>query len=201
VTVSTADELRKDAMCALLAQNWWATLIRGIAAILFGLAALIFTGPAILSLVLVFAVYALLDGVFGILAAVRAARRHEHWAMLLLGGIVSLIAAVAAVTMPGIAALVFVFLVAAWCLVTGVFSLIAAFRLKGDYGQVWLGLGAVISIIFGVLLFIAPETGAVVLTWWVGIYALVFGVSLVVLAFRLRPHRDDFATGAVPHGA
>jgi uncharacterized membrane protein HdeD (DUF308 family) len=201
VTVSTADELRKDAMCALLAQNWWATLIRGIAAILFGLAALFFTGPAILSLVLVFAVYALLDGVFGILAAVRAARRNEHWAMLLLGGIVSLIAAAAAISMPGIAALVFVFLVAAWCIATGVFSLIAAFRLKGDHGQFWLGLGAVISIIFGVLLFIAPETGAVVLTWWVGIYAAVFGVSLVVLAFRLRSHRDDFATGVVPHGA
>src|SRR5262249_12572697 len=100
MTVSSTDELRKDAMCALLAQNWWAILIRGIVAILFGLAALIFTGPAILSLVLVFAVYALIDGVFAILAAVRAARRSEQWGMLLLGGIVSLIAAAAAVTMP-----------------------------------------------------------------------------------------------------
>jgi uncharacterized membrane protein HdeD (DUF308 family) len=87
--------------------------------------------------------------------------------------------------------LAFVFLIAAWSIVSGSLAIVASISLNRDHGRLWLGLGGVVSVLFGLLLAIAPMIGALVLTWWIGAYALVFGVSLLVLAFRLRPHRGD----------
>jgi uncharacterized membrane protein HdeD (DUF308 family) len=191
-----------DPMSARLAQNWWAVALRGLVAVVFGLCALFFTGPTMLSLVLVFAAYCLVDGVFGFVAAVRAARRHERWGLLVLGAVFNILAAAVAILRPGIAILGFVILVAAWAIVTGVLALISAFKLRLDHGRWWMILGGAASVIFGVLLIAAPLIGAVVLTLWLGAWALVMGISLLVLAFRLRPHRDDWhhLGGAAPHG-
>jgi uncharacterized membrane protein HdeD (DUF308 family) len=191
-----------DPMSALLAQNWWAVALRGAVAILFGICALAFTGPTLLSIVLLFAVYCLADAVFEIVAAVRAARHGEHWGMLVLAALCNLLAGVVALLTPGIAIVAFVLLLAVWAIVTGVLALVAAFRLRLDHGRGWMILGGAASLIFGVLLIVAPLLGAVVLTWWIGAYAIVLGVSLVVLAFRLRPHRDDHhhLGGAALHG-
>jgi uncharacterized membrane protein HdeD (DUF308 family) len=179
------------AMSAVLADNWWAVAIRGVLAILFGLIALFLPGATMLSLVLVFSAYALVDGVFGIVAAVRAARSHERWGLLVLEGFVSIATAAIAFLWPGITVIAFVLLVASWAILSGGLMLAAAFRLNIDHGRWWLALGGLVSIIYGVLLVVAPMIGALVLTWWLGAYALIFGVALIVLAFRLKAQRRD----------
>jgi uncharacterized membrane protein HdeD (DUF308 family) len=175
-----------ELMIAVLAKNWWAIGIRGALGILFGLIALFLPGATMLSLVLVFAAYAFADGVFGIVSAVRAARAHERWGYLLLEGLVNIAVAAVAVLWPGITVVAFVFLVAFWAILTGVLELAAAFRLEIIDGRGWLIFGGVVSVLYGALLIVTPMIGAVVLTWWLGAYALVFGVSLVVLAFKLH---------------
>jgi uncharacterized membrane protein HdeD (DUF308 family) len=184
-------------MNAALAQNWWAIAIRGVLAIVFGLIALVLPGATMLSLVLVFAAYALVDGIFAIVAAVRAARQHERWGMLVLEGIVNIITAAIAVFWPAITVVAFVLLVAAWAIVSGALLLAAAFRLSIDHGRWWLVLGGIASVVYGVLLVVAPMIGALVLTWWLGAYALVFGVALLVLAFRLRARRNEDTSASI----
>jgi uncharacterized membrane protein HdeD (DUF308 family) len=189
----TGDALEFDPMITMLARNWWAIAIRGVLGILFGLVALFLPGATMLSLVLVFAAYTLLDGVFAIISAVRAAGQHERWGLLVLEGIVDIVVAGIAVFWPGITVVAFVLLVAFWAIVTGALMLWAAFRLDIDSGRWWLVLGGVASLVYGVLLIVAPMIGALVLTWWLGAYALIFGVALLVLAFKLR--------ALLPHGA
>jgi uncharacterized membrane protein HdeD (DUF308 family) len=144
-----------------------------------------------LALVLLFAAYMLVDGVFAIVSAIRAARRNEQWGWLILEGLADLGAGAVAILWPGITVLAFILLVAAWALVSGSFLLIAAFRLNVDHGRWWLVLGGAASILYGVLLIVAPLIGALVLTWWFGAYALVFGITLLVLAFRLKARHDE----------
>jgi uncharacterized membrane protein HdeD (DUF308 family) len=188
---TTPDPLRTEAMCALLAQNWWAVALRGVFAILFGVIALLVPGATILSLVLLFSGYMLVDGIFGIVAALRAARKGERWGLLVVEGVLNIAVGVVAFLWPGLTAITFVVLLAAWSLVSGGLMLGAAFRLTREHGRWWLVFGGLVSIVFGVLLAIAPVIGAVVLTWWLGAYALAFGVALLVLAFRLRARKDD----------
>jgi uncharacterized membrane protein HdeD (DUF308 family) len=173
-------------MSEALARNWWAIALRGVLAIIFGAIAFILPGATMLSLVLVFAAYAVVDGVFAITSAVRSARRHERWGLLVLEGLVDIVAGVIAFLWPGLTILTFVLLIAAWALLTGGLMTVAAFRLQQDHGRWWLVLGGMASIIYGALLIAAPLIGALVLTWWLGAYALVFGVLLLILAFRLR---------------
>ena len=195
----TAAELHTDAMSGVLAHNWWAVALRGAAAILFGLFALLAPGPTLLSLALLFAALMLADGVLNIVAAVRSARRHERWASLILLGVVDLIAAAVAIAAPGLTVLAFVYLMAGWALVTGFLGIAAAVRLRHDHGRWWLGFSGFLSVVGGVLLAIAPLIGAIVLTWWLGAYAIVFGATLLVLAYRLRGHRHAAANSAALH--
>ena len=185
---------QSDAMSAALAQNWWLIALRGVLAIIIGVIAFAAPVATMLSLVLLFSAYMLVDGVLAIVAAVRAARQHERWALLVLEGIVSIAVAATAVLWPGITIVAYVLLVAAWAIVTGALMLGAAFRLNLDHGRWWLVLGGIASLIYGALLIIAPLIGALVLTWWFGAYALVFGVFMLVLAFRLRARREQRAT-------
>jgi uncharacterized membrane protein HdeD (DUF308 family) len=198
---SPASDARSEAMSALLAQNWWLVALRGVVGILFGIVALLFPGSTMLSLVILFSAYMLVDGAFAIASAVRAARRHERWGWLTLEGIVNIITGILAFLWPGLTILAFVLLIAAWAIVSGALMLAAAFRLKVDHGRWWLVLGGVVSLVYGVLLVLTPLIGALVLTWWLGAYALVFGVVLLVLAFRLRSHRDDRPRVSAPQPA
>jgi uncharacterized membrane protein HdeD (DUF308 family) len=182
-------------MISVLVHNWWAFVARGVLAILFGLIAFVMPGVTMLSLVLVFAAYAVVDGVLAITSAVRAARQSERWGWLALEGVVDIVAGIAAVAMPGLTVFVFVILVAAWALITGALMLVASFRVDADHGRWWLALGGIASLIYGGLLVMAPMIGAVVLTWWIGAYALVFGISLLIFAFRLRSRLKTFAAG------
>jgi uncharacterized membrane protein HdeD (DUF308 family) len=185
-----------DARSAVLAQNWWAIAVRGVLAIIVGVIAVAAPIATMLSLVLLFSAYMLVDGVFAIIAGVRAARQRERWGLLVLEGIAGIVAACLAVLWPGLTVLGYVLLVAAWAIVTGILMLAVAFRLNLDHGRWWLVLGGVASLIYGVLLIMAPLIGALVLTWWFGAYALVFGTFLLIVAFRLRAHRGEHATDA-----
>ena len=188
-------------MSAVLAQNWWAVALRGVLAILFGIAALVLPVATMLSLVLIFAAYTLVDGVFAIISAVRAARRHERWGLLVFEGIVNIATGIVVVLWPGITLVAFMWLLAAWSIVSGTLMLAAAPRLARNHGRWWLALGGIVSVLYGFLLIIAPLIGALVLTWWLGAYALIFGGFLLVLAFKLRARKNDAPERAVPHTA
>ncbi len=182
---------RLDAMSAMLARNWWLVALRGLLAILFGAIAFVAPGAFVLSLVLFFSAYMLVDGAFGIVAAVRAARQHERWGFLLLEGLLDLVVGVAAFLVPAAAVWAFVLLVAAWAILSGGLMIAAAFRLHLDYGRWWLGLGGLVSVLFGIVLLINPGMSALVLTWWLGAYAVAFGVMLLILGFRLRSRHAE----------
>jgi uncharacterized membrane protein HdeD (DUF308 family) len=191
-----------DGMSAVLAQNWWALALRGVCAILFGVIALVVPGAVLITLALFFAAYLLVDGILAIVAAVRAAQRHERWGMLLAEGVVDIAVGVIAFVFPVSAVLAFVFVTAAWALLTGVLLIVAAFKLNRQHGRAWMALSGIISVLFGIALIVAPLVGAVVLTWWFAGYAIAFGALLLVLAFKLRSRNDTAApTGAMPHGA
>jgi uncharacterized membrane protein HdeD (DUF308 family) len=183
-----------------LARNWWAVAVRGLCGIVFGLIALFAPGATILSLVLFFSAYMLVDGVFGIVAGVRAARHGQRWGLLVLEGVVNIAVGVVAFVWPGLTALAFLLMVAAWAILSGALMAAAAFRLRLDHGRWWLLLSGLASIVFGVALIVAPLAGLVVLTWWMGAYALVFGIMLLVCAFRLRARKDGAVPGEAPAG-
>jgi uncharacterized membrane protein HdeD (DUF308 family) len=178
-----------EEMSALLARNWWALLLRGLIGVVLGALTLLMPAVSLASLVLLFAIYMIVDGVLGIVAAVRAARRQERWGWLILEGVFDIGAGIVALLWPGITVLVFVILVAAWAIVSGASMAIAAFRLDRRGARWLMALAGVLSVIWGVLLAIWPISGALVLTLWIGAYALVFGITLIVLAFRLRSRR------------
>ncbi len=170
----------------VLARNWWAFVLRGLVAVMFGVLTFVLPAATMLSLVWLFAAYAVADGILAIVAAVRAAKKHQAWGLLTLEGIVDIAAGVTALALPGLTVVVFVTLVAFWALLTGGLMLAASFHVDADHGRWWMVLGATASILFGVALIIAPLMGALVLTWWIGAYALLFGTAMMVLAFRLR---------------
>jgi uncharacterized membrane protein HdeD (DUF308 family) len=178
--------------------------LRGLLAVLFGIIALAMPAATILALVLLFAAYMLVDGVFSLITAFRAMfrrdtrpdGRQEGWGLPLLQGVASIIAAAIAIFWPGITALAFVLVVGAWSIVTGSVMLSAAARVDRGHGSLWLAIGGVLSVLFGFLLILSPVIGAVVLTWWIGVYAIVLGAFLIVTSFRLRAHRREPPFGA-----
>jgi uncharacterized membrane protein HdeD (DUF308 family) len=140
-----------------------------------------------LSLVLLFSAYTLVDGVTGIISAVRAMRRKEdRFGWLIFEGLLNIAVSVVAFLWPGMTVLAFVLLVAAWAIVSGALMMAAAFRLNVSHGRWWLVLGGLLSLAYGALLVATPLIGAIVLTWWLGAYAIAFGVALVILSFKLR---------------
>ncbi|MEN3930657.1 HdeD family acid-resistance protein [Microvirga sp. W0021] len=177
--------IRMRGISSLLASNWWAVALRGLCAIIFGLIALFIAPAAILSVVYLAGAYMLVGGIFGLISAWRAAQADQRWGWLTFEGIINILAAMVAFFWPFATALAFIFMLAAWSIVSGIFMLAAAFQYQGD-GKGWLILSALVSVIFGIILFVSPMVSAVVLTWWVGIYAVIFGIGIIILAFKLR---------------
>lgn len=170
-----------------LSRNWWALALRGVAAVLFGLAALFLPGITLTALILLFGAYALVDGAFAIVAAVRESGRRGRWWLLLVEGVFGVVVGVLTLVWPGLTALVLLYFIAAWAVVTGILEIVGAVRLRRDIEGEWaLVLGGMVSVIFGLILAFLPGVGLLSLVWLIGIYAMVFGVSLLVLAFRVR---------------
>jgi uncharacterized membrane protein HdeD (DUF308 family) len=171
----------------LLTRRWWTILIRGIAAVLFGILTFVVPQVSLFVLVMLFGAYALVDGIFAIAAAVRAGRGGEQWGALLFEGIVGIAAGVVVFLWPAISALSLLIVIGAWAIVTGVLEIVSAIRLRKIIQNEWLlGLAGVLSIAFGVLCFVRPKAGALAITLYIGAYALVFGALEIALAFRLR---------------
>ncbi len=188
---STNDAVADAGLSAVLARNWWAMALRGITAILFGLIALVAPGAVLISLAIFFAAYLLVDGIFGIVSAIRAAQKHERWGLLLAEGVLNIVVGIIAFLFPVGAVLAFVLMTAAWALMTGGLMVGAAFKLGRAHGRGWMVLSGAVSILFGLALVMAPIIGAVVLTWWFGGYAIAFGALLLVLAFKLRKQHQE----------
>lgn len=176
-------------MLYVMANNWWAFLVRGALAILFGIAALVWPEITLTVLVLLFGAFAIVDGIVVIVAAFRD-RRGINWALLLWGAVGVLIGIVALVW-PEITAVALVWVIAAWAVVTGAIAIWSAIALRREIENEWLlGLSGLLSVAIGILFFVNPGAGALSLVWLIGIYAIVLGVLLVILAFRLRRFRD-----------
>jgi uncharacterized membrane protein HdeD (DUF308 family) len=190
-TFNNASDVQTDSATAMLAQNWWLFTLRGVFAIVFGCLALVFPGPTMLSMVLLFSAYMLVDGVAGIISAVRAMRQRSRWGFLIFAGLLNIAMGIGAFLWPGLTVLAFVLLVASWAIVTGALMMAAALRLNTEHGRWWLVLGGLLSLAYGALLILTPLIGALVLTWWMGAYALAFGVALVIFSFRLRSRQHQ----------
>jgi uncharacterized membrane protein HdeD (DUF308 family) len=172
----------------VLSRNWWALALRGLAAIVFGILAFTWPGITLWALILLFGAYMLVDGVFAIVAAVRAAGNEARWWLLLVEGILGVLAGIVAFVWPGLTALALLYFVAAWAIVTGIFEIVGAIRLRREIEGEWaLILSGALSVLFGVLLAVIPApAGILSLLWLIGAYAVAFGLLLIILAFRVR---------------
>jgi uncharacterized membrane protein HdeD (DUF308 family) len=167
--------------------NWWALALRAAAAIILGIVAFAIPGVTLAAIVLLFGIYAVIDGVLALIAAVRGLRSHGQWGAMLIEGLIGIAAGVVALLWPGIGALALTLLVAAWALTTGVLEIVMAVRLRRMIKGEWLLiLGGVLSIALAILVALFPGTGALLLIWWMGAYALAYGVVVLTLALRIR---------------
>jgi uncharacterized membrane protein HdeD (DUF308 family) len=174
-------------MVATLARYWWVLLIRGVAALLFGIAAFVWPGITVEVLVLLVGAYLLVDGIFSAIAAFGDRARNERWWVALLEGLVGILAGILVFVWPGLTALLMLYLIAAWAIITGILEIVAALRLRQEIqGEFFLILGGIASVIFGILAILFPGGGAVAVVWMIAIYAIVFGVLLTLLSFRVR---------------
>jgi uncharacterized membrane protein HdeD (DUF308 family) len=164
-------------------------IVRGIAGILFGALALLLPGSALASLVLLFAAYLLVDGIFAIAASVRAARAHGAWGWLAVEGVVTILAGATALFVPGFTVVALMALLAVWACLSGVLLVIAALSGRAERGRWWMALAGLVSIVWGGLLFAWPGAGAIALVLWLGAYALVFGIAMLVTGLRMRSAR------------
>jgi uncharacterized membrane protein HdeD (DUF308 family) len=174
-------------MLIVFTSNWWALALRGLAAVSFGLLAFLWPHITLAALVLLFGAYALVDGAFAIVAGIRAPREMKRWWLLLIEGILSIFAGVMAFTVPGITALILLGLIAGWALVTGVIQIAAAIQMRKYIRGEWLlVLSGIASVLFGILMLFNPGAGALAVVWLIGAYAVVSGVLLLSLGFKLR---------------
>lgn len=178
--------IRKEVnvMIEQLTRNWWAVGLRGLFAILLGIVAFVWPGITLEALVIVFGAYAIVDGIFAIVAAGASASLGGRWGWLLFEGMLSIIAGIMTFAWPGITALALLWLISVYAFATGILEIAAAFQLGGSNGWL-LGLGGVLSIGFSILLVVWPASGLLSLVWLIGFYALFFGFMLVGLAYQL----------------
>jgi uncharacterized membrane protein HdeD (DUF308 family) len=189
-----SDSTRTLTVADLLARNWWLLALRGLAGVLFGILAFIWPGVTLVALVFLFGAFALVNGILSLILAWNAPKGFPRFGSLILGGILGIAAGIITFILPGITALGLLIMIAAWAIATGILEIVAAIKLRKVITNEWLWvLAGILSVIFGVLLLLQPAAGALVLVWWIGAYALVFGIVLMILAFRLRRTFGSFA--------
>lgn len=187
-------------MLDMLAKNWRLVALRGVLSIIFGIALLLFPPLVITTMVLFFGAYAFIDGLTAITTAVLH-RTQPRWWLLLLEGVIGVVAGVLVFLYPTFAAINAVFfvlyIVAFWSIFTGVTQIVQAIQLRKEIeGEFWLGLSGALSVVFGIFLVIAPGPGVLALITIIAAYAIVFGVMLLFLAFRLRGHSGQSTTAS-----
>src|ERR1700730_10813917 len=178
-----------------LVSHWWLFLIRGLLALIFGIAVLAFPIAGLWTIAILFAAYAFVDGIFALVAATRMAHAGGRWGWLLLEGVVGIVAGICAAVWPGLAVLTLAILLGAWAIVTGVLAIASALTARLHVPGEWLWpISGIVSVIFGIAVLWSPTFGLFALVWMVSFYAIVAGVLLIGLAFRLRGIRP---TGSV----
>ena len=178
----------RGGLLSALADYWWLLLLRGLAAIAFGILAFLWPGLTLVTLTLVWGAYALADGILALWAALAAngGETGRRW-WLALGGVVSILAGLVAFFYTGMTALILLMFIAAWAIVIGVMLIWGAIELRKVLDDAWLiGLNGALAIAFGVLLFAHPGTGALAVVWMIGWFAVVFGILQIALAIRLK---------------
>jgi len=174
-------------MLVVFTSSWWAIALRGLAAVIFGVLAFVWPHITLTALVFLFGAYALVDGAFAIGAGIKSHGEYKRWWLLLIEGILSVAAGIFAFVAPPLTALILLILIAARAIVTGVFEIAAAIQLRKHIKGEWLlALSGVASLIFGAALLYNPVVGALAVVWIIGAYAIVFGVLLIALGFKLR---------------
>jgi uncharacterized membrane protein HdeD (DUF308 family) len=182
----------------VLTERWWVPILRGVAAILFGVLAFVSPSISLLALVIIWGVYAIADGVFNLGLATWSGRVGNKWGWYFFEALVSIGAGLLTFVYPSVTAFVLLYVIAAWAVLTGVIEIGAAIELRRYVKGEWmLALAGVLSIAFGVVLFVYPQSGALALVWIIGSYAIAFGVVLIGLGFRLRRMRS-FGEHALP---
>jgi uncharacterized membrane protein HdeD (DUF308 family) len=170
-----------------LSRNWWVIVLRGVAAIIFGLAAFVWPGLTIVSLVLLFGAYALVDGLFSIYTGLTHMGDSRRWWILALEGLAGVAVGIMAFVWPTAASVALLYVIAGWAILTGILEIVAAIRLRREISNEWLlALSGVASIALGALLIMQPAIGLVTVVWTLAGYAIFFGIMLVLLGFRLR---------------
>jgi len=182
-------------MTVVLVRNWWALALRGALAVLFGVAAFVVPGLTVAFLIALFGAYALIDGVLAIVAGVKAAEHHDRFGSLLLRGILGIAAGLVAFFLPAATAVVLTLMIGAWAIVTGVLEIVAAVHLHRAHGEWLLIANGVLSVLFGLFLVVAPALGILTLVWIIGGYAIVSGIIMIMLGFRLRARHVRSALG------
>jgi len=171
----------------ILSRYWWMTVLRGVFWILFGIVLLVSPGISLLSLTLAFGIVIFADGILNVANAFSGRKVHDDWWVLLLVGLTGIVVGALTFYSPQATAIALVFYVAIWAIATGLLEILAAIRLRKQLaGEVWLILAGIASVIFGVLLIAQPAVGALTLLWLFAVYAIAFGVMLVLLAVRVR---------------
>jgi len=174
-------------LAAILTRGWWRLLVRGLVAIAFGVFTWLRPGLSLAALVLVFGIYCTADGILGIWTAIAGRNDNDYWWVLLLAGIVGVGVGAVTFAAPGLTAVALLVYIAAWALVKGVLEIAAAIRLRKEIQGEWLlVVGGAASVAFGALLLARPGAGVLAVLWLIAAYAVVFGVLLVLLAFRAR---------------
>ena len=169
-----------------LAKNWWLLLLRGVCAILFGVLTFVWPGITLLTLVLLYGAYALVDGVLALAEAIMGGAPAPRW-WLALVGLLGIAAGILTFVWPGITAFVLLLFIAGWAIGTGVLEIVGAIRLRKEIENEWLLIASgVLSVIFGLILVAQPGTGALALLYVIGTFAILFGILEVWLSLRLR---------------
>jgi len=186
-------------MTKSLSQNWWLVVLRGILGILFGVLAFVWPQITWLTLIIMFGVYAIVDGIIAIVSGLSRTRASSRWWVFLVEGSIGIGAGIVALVWPGVTSLVLIYMIAIWAVITGILEIAAAIRLRNEISNEWvLGLGGLISIGLGVLLFFQPAAGGLAIIWTIAAYALIFGVLLVILGFRLRNWKSPDTREPIP---
>ena len=185
---------------SLLRRNWWLMLLRGLAAIGFGILVIAKPQISLQVLVYLFGLYVLVEGILGVALAIQGRNEIDSWGVLLLWGLLGVAVGILAFWRPDITALALLFYIALWAIATGVLEIVAAIRLREVLKNEWLLiLAGIVSVAFGVWLIARPEAGALAVLWAIGIYAILFGVLVVLFAFKIRSYAGkvtDFVSKA-----